>query len=799
MNMNYSIDKMFGDIELTANWMKNCTVSFDGNGATLPSDIFADVHTHVGDSVKIPLQEPTRTGFAFCGWSVNAASTIVDYYPDQELQADDDTTLYAIWALEYYNIDYVGAGDLYEPDYISFTVNDTITINNPTLDDKTFIGWTIEGSNERPNKNLTISNHAGNIKLVANWQDKVSVIYEADGNILDYGDYVTSMYDLGTEVSVAGAVEKENFTFVEWLGSDGNAYNPGDSINLNGNITLTAVYKAEARTITYHDSLGVNADVVVNTYYGAEVSVNKGSIFDNPGYEFFNWYDDNNNETYDGDQNIHVADSLILNAQWTEIEYNITYEGNDCFVTGNPDHYTVTDSIAIGNPEREGYEFAGWTTGNSSTPVKNMSIAAGTTGDITLTANWSAVDYQLNVDLNGGSVLSLAPTSYNIESPNIELETPVQAGHTFIGWSGTGIPENTTSQDVCIGSGSTGDRSYKANWQINSYSLTLVSNNNSGYCITNSYDYNALVTLDSAMFSFEGHDFVEYNSKPDGTGDSYANPGVVSVTGDLTLYAIWIPDYAIIEGNDTQITHGSDSYTRLNQDGIRENAGGRSPSFTSNAPFSLFKGVCIDDVDLNQDQFSSDEGCTIVTISRNILEGYGVGSHKITIKSTDGSASTTFTIFAAAATPTAAPTSTVTPTPTAAPTSTVTPTPTAAPTSTVTPTPTAAPTSTVTSAPTAVPTAAVTSAPTAAVTAAPTAATAAPTVVAGASRSSHATVVAGATRLNNAGASVANASVTATGEVMSSSIYAAVALITMAAAGFIVAIARRHREDGSKN
>ena len=33
----------------------------------------------------------------------------------------------------------------------------TITINNPTLDDKTFIGWTIEGSNERPNKNLTIS------------------------------------------------------------------------------------------------------------------------------------------------------------------------------------------------------------------------------------------------------------------------------------------------------------------------------------------------------------------------------------------------------------------------------------------------------------------------------------------------------------------------------------------------------------------------------------------------------------------------------------------------------------------
>ena len=787
MNMNYSIDKMFGDIELTANWMKNCTVSFDGNGATLPSDIFADVHTHVGDSVKIPLQEPTRTGFAFCGWSVNAASTIVDYYPDQELQADDDTTLYAIWALEYYNIDYVGAGDLYEPDYISFTVNDTITINNPTLDDKTFIGWTIEGSNERPNKNLTISNHAGNIKLVANWQDKVSVIYEADGNILDYGDYVTSMYDLGTEVSVAGAVEKENFTFVEWLGSDGNVYNPGDIIDLGGNITLTAVYKAEARTITYHDSLNVNADVVVNTYYGAEVSVNKGSIFDNPGYEFFNWYDDNNNETYDGDQNIQVADSLILNAQWNAIEYSITYAGSNCYVAGNPDTYTVEDSITISNPTCDGYEFTGWTSGNGSTPAENMSIAAGTTGDITLTANWSAVNYQLDVDLNGGSVSVTAPVSYTIESEDICLETPVLEGYTFTGWSGTGIPENTTSQNVCIGSGSTGDRSYKANWQINSYSISLEANNGSGDYNISSYNYGSIVTLDSTMFSYEGHTFVEYNSEPDGNGDIYANPGAVSVTGDLTLYAIWKSNYAIIDGNDTQITIGSDSFTRLNPDGMRELAGGFETSFTSNAPFPLFTGVSIDDEDLNQDQFSSEEGCTIVRITRNVLEGYGAGSHKITIKSTDGSASTTFTIFAAAATPTAAPTSTVTPTPTAAPTSTVTPTPTAVPTSTVT------------SAPTAVPTAAVTSAPTAAVTAAPTAATAAPTVVAGASRSSHATVVAGATRLNNAGASVANASVTATGEVMSSSIYVAVALITMAAAGFIVAIARRHREDGSKN
>ena len=415
-----------------------------------------------------------------------------------------------------------------------------------------------------------------------------------------------------------------------------------------------------------------------------------------------------------------------------------------------------------------------------------MSIAAGTTGEITLTANWSAVNYQLDVDLNGGSVSVTAPVSYTIESEDICLETPVLEGYTFTGWSGTGIPENTTSQKRLYRFRKHRRQKLQGQLADQLVFISFEANNGSGDYNISSYNYGSIVTLDSTMFSYEGHTFVEYNSEPDGNGDIYANPGAVSVTGDLTLYAIWKSNYAIIDGNDTQITIGSDSFTRLNPDGMRELAGGFETSFTSNAPFPSLRVSALTTRTFNQDQFSSEEGCTIVRITRNVLEGYGAGSHKITIKSTDGSASTTFTIFAAAATPTAAPTSTVTPTPTAAlhrllrqhlrrfhhrllrrhPT--------------------------------AVPTAAVTSAPTAAVTAAPTGATAAPTVVAGASRSSHATVVAGATRLNNAGASVANASVTATGEVMSSSIYAAVALITMAAAGFIVAIARRHREDAAR-
>ena len=96
--------------------------------------------------------------------------------------------------------------------------------------------------------------------------------------------------------------------------------------------------------------------------------MNKGSIFDNPGLRIFQLGIDNNNETYDGDQNIQVADSLILNAQWNAIEYSITYAGSNCYVASNPDTYTVEDSITINNPTCDGYGFTGWTLpGNSST------------------------------------------------------------------------------------------------------------------------------------------------------------------------------------------------------------------------------------------------------------------------------------------------------------------------------------------------------------------------------------------------------------------------------------------------
>ena len=78
--------------------------------------------------------------------------------------------------------------------------------------------------------------------------------------------------------------------------------------------------------------------------------------------------------------------------------YTITYKGMDSamFEVGktNPTAYTVeTETFTLNNPTRKGYTFAGWTGTNLDRVSKEVTIAKGTTGDITLTANWTIVTY----------------------------------------------------------------------------------------------------------------------------------------------------------------------------------------------------------------------------------------------------------------------------------------------------------------------------------------------------------------------------------------------------------------------
>ena len=83
--------------------------------------------------------------------------------------------------------------------------------------------------------------------------------------------------------------------------------------------------------------------------------------------------------------------------------------------------------------------------------------------DITLYAKWTTVEYSITYDLNGGTNNASNPASYTIETSTIILQNPTKAGHSFVKWT-----EGST-----IVLGSTGNKTFTAEWTINQYTYTF--------------------------------------------------------------------------------------------------------------------------------------------------------------------------------------------------------------------------------------------------------------------------------------------------------------------------------------
>ena len=134
-----------------------------------------------------------------------------------------------------------------------------------------------------------------------------------------------------------------------------------------------------------------------------------------------------------------------------------------------PIQYTVeSEAFLLPTPVRTGYIFLGWTGEGITEPQKTMEIPQGSTGDRTYTANWQVIEYTVTLDASGGDPLD--PITYTVETPVI-LPTPTSTGYTFLGWTGEG--ETAPQPTVVLPKGTTGDKTYTANWEVNIYAITL--------------------------------------------------------------------------------------------------------------------------------------------------------------------------------------------------------------------------------------------------------------------------------------------------------------------------------------
>ena len=159
-------------------------------------------------------------------------------------------------------------------------------------------------------------------------------------------------------------------------------------------------------------------------------------------------------------------------ANWQVIEYTITLLDMDGVGTSEALVYTVEQPVTLPTPTREGYAFLGWTVNSDMAPQLTVVLPQGSIGNRTYTANWELTEYNITMDLNGGS--GETALLYTVIDDEFALPTPTRNGYEFVGWTGEGITTPQTS--VKIPKGSTGDKAYTANWQVIEYTITLDTN-----------------------------------------------------------------------------------------------------------------------------------------------------------------------------------------------------------------------------------------------------------------------------------------------------------------------------------
>ncbi|MBP5349911.1 MAG: InlB B-repeat-containing protein [Clostridia bacterium] len=191
------------------------------------------------------------------------------------------------------------------------------------------------------------------------------------------------------------------------------------------------------------------------------------SMPENPskeGYTFDGWFWDDGTWSQSFTANslldAPLSSSMSVYAKMTPIAYTVTYE-TDGGTHRNPGSYTIEDAVSLTDAAKAGYDFDGWYNGE----VGVTAIQTGSKGDLTLSARWTPITYQVSY-ANTKNAENGNPDSYTIETATIALADLSAVGYTFDGWY------DGNKKVTEIATGSIGDRVLSARWTPVSYNST---------------------------------------------------------------------------------------------------------------------------------------------------------------------------------------------------------------------------------------------------------------------------------------------------------------------------------------
>ena len=114
-------------------------------------------------------------------------------------------------------------------------------------------------------------------------------------------------------------------------------------------------------------------------------------------------------------------------------QYTVTYNANGGTVSPTSATVTAGSSVTLPSPSRSGFTFNGWYTAASGGSFLGFGGTSYTpSSSITIFAQWTAIQYTVTWNANGGTV---SPTSNTVNAGNsVTAPTPTRSGFTFSTW-----------------------------------------------------------------------------------------------------------------------------------------------------------------------------------------------------------------------------------------------------------------------------------------------------------------------------------------------------------------------------
>ena len=340
---------------------------------------------------------------------------------------------------------------------------------------------------------------------------------------------------------------RTGYTFKGWSTSASGSVNVSTTTKVTGNVTYYAVWQINSYTIGYQTTYGSLNRTSQSVAYGSKGSctLTMPSNDAQYTYTFQGWY------TAANGGGTKVGSSLTL--ETPSVTGAATYYA---YVTRAVNRYTFTfnanggstpssSSITKNYNEAIGtlptcsraadntytYAFAGWFDTSATSGGTQLTTTTKVTSNKTWYARWTATYKNYTVTWNGnGGTPSKSSSSFHYNDALGTLPTATRTGYTFKGWSTSASGSVNVSTTTKV----TGNVTYYAVWQINSYTLTVTAGTGGTVSGGGTYNYGATATLKATPSA--GYHFVKWSD-----GNTNASR-TVTVTGNATYTATFKQD-----------------------------------------------------------------------------------------------------------------------------------------------------------------------------------------------------------------------------------------------------------------